>query len=128
MRRIFTALAMLDIMNTTTPKALPYVDNKHIFMPLNKTRYEYLNLRYRFVGMGVTGEFVELSVNGARVIKNRKDENLHHWGRTEYELFTALGESGWQLISHDVQGDGNNAVAVHYVKFCRTIPHSSDLT
>lgn len=112
-------------MNTTI--ATPSVNNDHIFTPLTETRYEYLNLRYRFVGMGVTGEFVELSVNGARVIKNRKDENLHHWGRTEYELFTALGESGWQPISHDVQGDGNNAVAVHYVKFCRTIPNPSGL-
>ena len=46
------------------------MDMNQVFTNASNQRYEYLLLRYDYIGRGITGEFHFLDVNGQRLVKN----------------------------------------------------------
>ena len=71
--------------------------------PLQK--WEYLNVRYDFLGRGITQEFQKLNINGKKV---------DAFQNTLLELLNELGEEGWELICHSALDDAN-LVTWHYL-------------
>ncbi len=95
---------------------------KDIFINRTNRYFEYLIVRYDFIGRGISGEFNFLDVNGERVIKpgGKGDKGL--WGAKETELFSRLGNAGWELVNHSVQDQPETTqITFHYAKFVREL-------
>ena len=74
-------------------------------------KWEYLNIRYDFLGRGITQEFQKLDINGKR--QNFTKSTLP-------ELLNDLGQEGWELVCHSSLDDGQtNLVTWHYLFFKR---------
>ncbi len=71
--------------------------------------WEYLSVRFQFKGLGVTKEFMNLAVDGAKLNPIEKDvvNNLP-------ELLVLAGDDGWELTTHIVMSD-----AYHLMHFKR---------
>ncbi len=84
-----------------------------------RTRWEYKSIRFDYKGRGITQEINLLDIDGQR-IKGWFD------GADEVpslpEMLRALGEDGWEMISHVVNQDiKNNGVTLHYMQFKRPL-------
>lgn len=80
--------------------------------------WEYKQLRFDFKGRGITQELNILDIDG---------ERARGWGDAKEvptlpEMLTALGQDGWEMVSHMVNQDGrSNGVSFHYLYFKRPI-------
>jgi hypothetical protein len=82
------------------------------------TRWEYLSVRFDYVGRGITQDFNLLDINGERKMS---------WTGANRESFTTLpeflrlvGAEGWELVSHAVNQDlEDNSLTWHYMHFKR---------
>ena len=88
------------------------------------TNWEYKNIRFDFLGRGITQEFNILDVDGERMkgwfIGGLQVTNLP-------EMMNALGAEGWEIVSHVVNQDNQqNNVTLHYMTFKR--PGKVDVT
>lgn len=81
------------------------------------TNWEYKNIRFDFLGRGITQEFNILDVDGQRM----KGWFLGGLQVTTFpEMINALGAEGWEMVSHTVNQDNQtNNVTFHYVTFKR---------
>ena len=83
----------------------------------NFTPWEYKNIRFDFLGRGITQEFNILDVDGQRK-KGWLVGGLQV--TTLPEMMNALGAEGWELVSHVVNQDNQtNNVTLHYMTFKR---------
>ena len=79
--------------------------------------WEYKNIRFDFLGRGITQEFNILDVDGIRK-KGWLVGGLEV--TTLPEMMNALGAEGWELVSHVVNQDNQtNNVTLHYMSFKR---------
>jgi|TARA_B100000482_G_C12449149_1_gene236257 hypothetical protein len=82
------------------------------------TTWEYKQLRFDFKGRGITQELNILDIDG---------ERTRGWGDNKEvptlpEMLTALGQDGWEMVSHMVNQDNNsNGVTFHYLYFKRPV-------
>ncbi len=74
-----------------------------------KQTWEYLSVRFQFKGLGVTKEFMNLAVDGAKLNPIEKDVV-----NTLPELLAVVGNDGWELTTHIVMSD-----AYHLMHFKR---------
>ena len=79
--------------------------------------WEYKNIRFDFLGRGITQEFNILDVDGER----KKGWFVGGLQVTTLpEMMNALGSEGWELVSHVVNQDNQtNNVTLHYMSFKR---------
>ncbi len=79
--------------------------------------WEYKNIRFDFLGRGITQEFNILDVDGER----KKGWFVGGVNVTTLpEMMNALGGEGWELVSHVVNQDNQtNNVTLHYMSFKR---------
>lgn len=79
--------------------------------------WEYKNIRFDFIGRGITQEFNLLDVDGER----KKGWWVGGMAiKTLPNMMNALGGEGWELISHVVNQDNqHNMVTLHYMTFKR---------
>ena len=79
--------------------------------------WEYKNIRFDFLGRGITQEFNILDVDGER----KKGWFVGGLSVTTLpEMMNALGGEGWELVSHVVNQDNQtNNVTLHYMSFKR---------
>ena len=84
---------------------------------MQRTTWEYKNIRFDFLGRGITQEFNILDVDGQR----KKGWIVGGLNVTTLpELMNALGGEGWELVSHVVNQDNKtNNVTLHYMTFKR---------
>ena len=85
--------------------------------PNNNNPWEYKNIRFDFLGRGITQEFNILDVDGER----KKGWFVGGLNVTTLpEMMNALGGEGWELVSHVVNQDNQtNNVTLHYMSFKR---------
>ena len=82
------------------------------------TTWEYKQLRFDFKGRGITQELNILDIDG---------ERTRGWGDNKEvptlpEMLTALGQDGWEMVSHMVNQDNNsNGVTFPYLYFKRPV-------
>ena len=83
----------------------------------NSHPWEYKNIRFDFLGRGITQEFNILDVDGVR----KKGWFVGGLNVTTLpEMMNALGGEGWELVSHVVNQDlQTNNVTLHYMSFKR---------
>lgn len=74
-----------------------------------KQTWEYLSVRFQFKGLGVTKEFMNLAVDGAKLNPIENDVV-----NTLPELLVLAGDDGWELTTHIVMSD-----AYHLMHFKR---------
>lgn len=97
------------------------MDLNQVFTNPSNQRYEYLLLRYDYIGRGITGEFHFLDANGQRLVKNGA-AITSDWSGKESDLFNRLGQAGWRLVSHSVVDvPENKHITYHYAKFVRPL-------
>ena len=85
--------------------------------PTTALPWEYKNIRFDFLGRGITQEFNILDVDGERK-KGWITGGLQV--TTLPEMMNALGGQGWELVSHVVNQDlQTNNVTLHYMTFKR---------
>ena len=85
--------------------------------PTTASPWEYKNIRFDFLGRGITQEFNILDVDGERK-KGWITGGLQV--TTLPEMMNALGGQGWELVSHVVNQDNQtNNVTLHYMSFKR---------
>lgn len=79
--------------------------------------WEYKNIRFDFLGRGITQEFNILDVDGER----KKGWCVGGTAiKTLPNMMNALGSQGWELVSHVVNQDNQaNLVTLHYMTFKR---------
>ena len=79
--------------------------------------WEYKNIRFDFLGRGISQEFNILDVDGQR----KKGWFVGGLQVTTLpEMMNALGCEGWELVSHVVNQDNQaNNVTLHYMSFKR---------
>ena len=79
--------------------------------------WEYKNIRFDFIGRGITQEFNILDVDGER----KKGWLVGGMAiKTLPNMMNALGGEGWELVSHVVNQDNQaNLVTLHYMTFKR---------
>ena len=104
---------VLESMQTAAPAAAPQV----VYTAPAVTNWEYKNIRFDFLGRGITQEFNILDVDGERMkgwfIGGLQVTNLP-------EMMNALGGDGWEIVSHVVNQDNqSNNVTLHYMTFKR---------
>jgi|TARA_B100000161_G_C33245621_1_gene279043 hypothetical protein len=80
-------------------------------------RWEYKHIRLDYKGRGITQEINLLDIDG---------ERIRGWQGKEVpslpEMLAALGEDGWEMVSHMVNQDNTaNGVTWHYYNFKREI-------
>ncbi len=83
-----------------------------------RNKWEYLSVRFDFVGRGITKEFDVLDVDG---------ERLHGWStknkrvaETLPEFLDIVGEDGWELVTHSIaEGRRGDNLEWHYMTFKR---------
>ena len=81
-------------------------------------RFEYKSIRLDFKGRGITQEINILDIDGKRVKGWSSSANVP----TLPEMLSALGEDGWELVSHVVNQDNTvNGVTFHYYTFKREL-------
>lgn len=84
-----------------------------------RQRWEYLSVRFDFVGRGITQEFNNLDINGERIKSwGSKDQRVVS---TLPELLSAVGDDGWELVSHDWDRDPSTGTTWHYMHFKRPV-------
>ena len=85
--------------------------------PTTDRPWEYKNIRFDFLGRGITQEFNILDVDGER----KKGWFVGGLNVTTLpEMMNALGCEGWELVSHVVNQDNQtNNVTLHYMTFKR---------
>ena len=85
--------------------------------PTTDRPWEYKNIRFDFLGRGITQEFNILDVDGER----KKGWFVGGLQVTTLpEMMNALGGEGWELVSHVVNQDlQTNNVTLHYMSFKR---------
>ena len=85
--------------------------------PTTNLPWEYKNIRFDFLGRGITQEFNILDVDGER----KKGWFVGGLQVTTLpEMMNALGAEGWELVSHVVNQDmQHNNVTLHYMSFKR---------
>lgn len=85
--------------------------------PTTTLPWEYKNIRFDFLGRGITQEFNILDVDGER----KKGWFVGGLQVTTLpEMMNALGSEGWELVSHVVNQDlQQNNVTLHYMSFKR---------
>jgi hypothetical protein len=82
-------------------------------------KFEYKHIRLDYKGRGITQEINILDIDGQRI---------RGWGSSSEvptlpEILAALGEDGWEMISHAVNQDNvTNGVSFHYYNFKRALP------
>ena len=79
--------------------------------------WEYKNIRFDFIGRGITQEFNILDVDGER----KKGWWVGGMAiKTLPDMMNALGGEGWEMVSHVVNQDNQaNLVTLHYMTFKR---------
>jgi len=97
------------------------INAEQIFQNVNDKQYEYLTAAYWFKGVGRTGEFEYLYINGKGVIEFGGDGETKIWGDRESELFEKLGNAGWQLIACSINRS-EGQLDCHYARFMRELP------
>jgi hypothetical protein len=81
-------------------------------------RFEYKHIRLDYKGRGITQEINLLDIDGQRIKGWGSSANVP----TLPEMFAALGQDGWELVSHVVNQDNTaNGVTFHYYNFKREI-------
>jgi len=81
-------------------------------------KFEYKHIRLDYKGRGITQEINLLDIDGQRI---------RDWGEsidvpTLPEMFEALGQDGWEIITHTVNQDNSpNGVTFHYYNLKREI-------
>jgi hypothetical protein len=81
-------------------------------------RFEYKSIRLDFKGRGITQEINILDIDGKRVKGWGSSANVP----TLPEMLSALGEDGWELVSHVVNQDNvTNGITFHYYTFKREL-------
>ena len=80
-------------------------------------RWDYKHIRLDYKGRGITQEINLLDIDG---------ERIRGWQGKEVpslpEMLAALGEDGWEMVSHMVNQDNTaNGVTWHYYNFKREI-------
>ena len=89
-----------------------------LYLQLSMTTWEYKQLRFDFKGRGITQELNILDIDG---------ERTRGWGENKEvptlpEMLTALGQDGWEMVSHMVNQDNSaNGVTFHYLYFKRPV-------
>ena len=79
-------------------------------------QYEYKHLRLDYKGRGITQELHLLDIDGVRVTGWPAGNNVPSLP----ENFQTLGNTGWQMISHQINQDlQQNGVTFHYYNFMR---------
>ena len=116
-------LALLNACNNDEERALVLETLKDdtapqvVYTAPAVTNWEYKNIRFDFLGRGITQEFNILDVDGERMkgwfIGGLQVTNLP-------EMMNALGAEGWEIVSHVVNQDNQtNNVTLHYMTFKR---------
>ncbi len=96
------------------------METDYIFRQTVKSHFEYLSLRYSFIGRGVSSKFNFLDINGVRVIKMGSEEGKETWGSSEAGLLDKLGNAGWRMLTYSAKEQVDNVeLTVHYAKFIR---------
>ena len=81
-------------------------------------RFEYKNIRFDFKGRGITQEINLLDIDGERV----RGWNSNQEVPSLPEMVAALGQDGWEMVSHMVNQDNQaNGVTWHYLYFKREL-------
>ncbi|MCP9784173.1 hypothetical protein KBY83_12765 [Cyanobium sp. WKJ7-Wakatipu] len=81
-------------------------------------KFEYKHIRLDYKGRGITQEINLLDIDGQRVKGWGSSTNVP----TLPEMFSALGQDGWELVSHVVNQDNTpNGVTFHYYNLKREI-------
>ena len=81
-------------------------------------RWEYKHIRLDYKGRGITQEINILDIDGERVRGWFNKQEVP----TLPELFRALGQDGWELITHVVNQDNQaNGVTLHYYNLRREL-------
>ncbi len=81
-------------------------------------KFEYKCIRLDYKGRGITQEINLLDIDGQRVKGWGSSSNVP----TLPEMLAALGNDGWELVSHVVNQDNvTNGVTFHYYSFKREI-------
>ena len=81
-------------------------------------QFEYKSLRLDYKGRGITQEINILDIDG---------ERIRGWGSDKEvpslpEMLSALGEDGWEIVSHVVNQDlKSDGVSFHYYNFKREL-------
>jgi hypothetical protein len=81
-------------------------------------KFEYKHIRLDYKGRGITQEINLLDIDGQRI---------KGWGNSAVvptipEMFAALGQDGWEMVSHVVNQDNQaNGVTFHYYNFKREL-------
>ncbi|WP_223211233.1 MULTISPECIES: hypothetical protein [unclassified Synechocystis] len=99
-------------------KILSYIENLDKLEPMPDIQtWEYKTIRFDFLGRGITQEFNLLDVDGTRV----KGWSMNNTAiKTLPQMMLALGQEGWELVSHVVNQDNQaNNVTLHYMTFKR---------
>ncbi len=104
---------VLESLQTAAPAAAPQV----VYTAPAVTNWEYKNIRFDFLGRGITQEFNILDVDGER----QKGWFIGGLQVTSLpEMVNALGAEGWEMVSHVVNQDNQtNNVTLHYMSFKR---------
>jgi hypothetical protein len=75
------------------------------------TKWEYMSVRFNYVGMGIKQEFDSLDVNGERLTPVENNENTAI--KTLPAFLNYIGEQGWELVNHTTESGW------HYMHFKR---------
>ena len=78
-------------------------------------QWEYISIRFSYIGFGITQEFNDLDVNGKRLISTGKaaDDDL---SKNLPDFLKMAGGAGWELVSHSVE---TGTAVWHYMNFKR---------
>ena len=117
------ALVLEQLQGNAAPAA-PAAPVQVVYTAPAVTNWEYKNIRFDFLGRGITQEFNILDVDGERM-KGWFVGGLQV--TTLPEMMNALGGEGWEMVSHVVNQDNQqNNVTLHYMTFKR--PGKVDVT
>ena len=82
------------------------------------TNWEYKHIRLDYKGRGITQEINLLDIDGERIKGWASGSEVP----TLPEMFAALGNDGWEMVTHVVNQDNQtNGVTFHYYNFRRPL-------
>ena len=83
-------------------------------------RWDYKHIRLDYKGRGITQEINLLDIDGQRIRGWGDNLSSKKEVPTLPEIFSSLGDDGWEMISHVINQDlTTNGTTLHYYNFKR---------